>query len=77
VTPELRTEILQEFSVLRSEIEKRVDMRTQLLTFTLIMAGTFLSVGLRSGVAAPVLFIYPVLATSLSHRHRVIQPVTK
>jgi hypothetical protein len=66
ISDELRTEILAEYSALRAEILKRMEMREQLLSFTLVIAGTFLSLGAQEGVSALILLIYPVLAVFLA-----------
>jgi hypothetical protein len=62
----LRTEVLQEFSALRDESLKRTEIRHQLISFTLIAAGTFLTVGAQELAAPVVLLIYPLLATFLA-----------
>jgi 8-oxo-dGTP diphosphatase len=63
---ELRTEMLQEFSALRDESVKRTEIRHQLLSFTLVAAGTFLTVGAQEIVEPSVLLIYPLLAAFLA-----------
>jgi len=63
----LRTEYLAEYSALRDEITKRIDMRNRLLTFTLVLAGVFLSAGVEIAQMDPtVLLVYPILATFLA-----------
>lgn len=56
----------QQYSTLRSEIEKRLDMRQSLLTFTLVIAGTSLSIGVQPAVAAVTIFSYPCIALFLA-----------
>ncbi len=65
ITNELRTEILAEYSALRNEILKRLEIRNQILTFTLIIAGTIFTFGSNNNVTVLVLLIYPLLALCL------------
>ena len=65
-SPEHRHEMLQEYITLRNEIIRRTELRNHILTFTLIIAGTFLSVGAQKLVESAVLLIYPILATFLT-----------
>lgn len=58
--------ILAEYSALRSEILKRMDMRQQMLTFTLVIAGTVLSFGVQEDISPMVLLLYPILALFLA-----------
>ena len=58
--------MLAEYSTLRSEILKRMDMRQQMLTFTLVIAGTVLSFGVQNDVSPMVLLLYPILALFLA-----------
>lgn len=52
-----------EYSSLRSEIVKRIELRQQLISITLTLAGVFLGVGLgKEGIA----LIYPPLAMFLA-----------
>jgi hypothetical protein len=58
-----RRSIDVEYTALRNEITKRIEMRQQIVTLTLTLAGIFLGVGLtRTAVA----LIYPPLATFLA-----------
>jgi hypothetical protein len=57
--------LLEQYSSLRSEIEKRIDIRQQILALTLLVAGTFLTVGVQPTVPAVVLLFYPVIAMFL------------
>ena len=58
--------MLAEYSTLRSEILKRMDMRQQMLTFTLVIAGTVLSFGVQEDISPMVLLLYPILALFLA-----------
>jgi hypothetical protein len=51
-----------EYNALRSEILKRIEFNYQIMTFILIVAGTFLSIGTQTGMSSVVLLIYPILA---------------
>lgn len=62
----LRTEILQEYSVLKREVIKRTEIRNQLLALTLVAASTFLTMGAQELVVPSVLLIYPILAAFLA-----------
>ncbi len=53
---------LQEYSALRGEILKRMDIRHQLFTFTMVATGTILSVGLAAESTYKILFAYPLVA---------------
>ncbi len=66
IAPEMRTEILAEYTALRGEVIKRLEMRHQILTFTLVIAGTFLAFGVRQEVTPLVLLLYPILAVFLA-----------
>jgi hypothetical protein len=57
---------VEQYSSLRSEIEKRLDIRQATLTFTLLLAGTFLSVAAQPGIAAATAFYYPIVALFLA-----------
>jgi 8-oxo-dGTP diphosphatase len=61
-----KNQVLNEYRALRDEILKRTELRTQVLTFTLIIAGTFFSIGAQKLVEPVVLLIYPILATFLA-----------
>jgi len=52
-----------EYTSLRGEILKRIDLRQQIISITLTLAGIFLSVGLA---IEGVIFIYPILAMFLA-----------
>ena len=51
------------YSTVREEILKRIELRQQILSFTLTIAGAFLAVGLTT---ASVALIYPALAMFLA-----------
>lgn len=57
--------LIQQYASLRSEIEKRIDIRQQILALTLLVAGTFLTVGVQPNVPAVVLLFYPLIALFL------------
>src|SRR5947209_14135680 len=57
--------LIQQYTALRSEIEKRIDIRQQILALTLLVAGTFLTVGVQPVVPEVVLLFYPVIAMFL------------
>ncbi len=61
----LRSEMLAEFSALRDETTKRMDMRQQMLTFALIIAGTLITVGLEQELPSALL-LYPILSLFLA-----------
>ena len=63
---ETHTEILAEYSALRSEILQRMDLRQQMLTFTLIIAGSMLTLGVQTNISPLILLLYPVLALFLA-----------
>lgn len=57
--------LVEEYIALRSEIEKRVEIRQQILALTLLVAGTFLTVGVQPNVSEVVLLFYPIIAMFL------------
>ena len=57
--------LIEQYTSLRSEIEKRIDIRQQILALTLLVAGTFLTVGVQPGVPGVVLLFYPLIAMFL------------
>lgn len=63
---EIRDEILAEYSALRNEILKLIGIRNQLMTFSLIVAGTILTFGAKKDVTVLVLLLYPILAFFLA-----------
>jgi hypothetical protein len=54
--------VLAEYNALRAEILKRVEFRFQVINLILIVAGTFLSVGVQASAPASIVLIYPPLA---------------
>jgi 8-oxo-dGTP diphosphatase len=68
ITPDLRSEMLQEYAVLKEEVVERIDVRSQVLSFTLAIAGVFLTLGAQREVFVEpaVLLIYPLLAACLA-----------
>lgn len=52
-----------EFSALRAELLKRIELRQQLISITLTLAGVFLGLGLNNNTIA---LIYPVLNSLLA-----------
>ncbi len=65
--PPERAGLLLEYGALREEILKRVDLRHQILSITLTLAGVFLGIGLSDGGAnAPIALVYPALAALLA-----------
>ena len=61
-----QTNILAEYQTLRDDILKRIEYRYQLLNLVLIVAGTFLTVGLQFDSSATILLVYPILAMFLA-----------
>src|SRR6266446_3053586 len=57
--------LIEQYTSLRSEIEKRIEIRQQILALTLLVAGTFLTVGVQPGVPEVVLLFYPLIAMFL------------
>jgi len=67
IDPEERKEILAEYSALREEIIKRIDIRHNIVIFTLIFAGTFLTLSTQiTRQSTLLLLFYPILATFLA-----------
>jgi hypothetical protein len=58
--------ITEEYKALRDEILKRVDIRYQLVNFTLITAAALFSAGLQPSVTPSVLLVYPLLSMFLA-----------
>ncbi|MEW6716235.1 MAG: hypothetical protein AB1345_01840 [Chloroflexota bacterium] len=50
-----------EYDTLREEILKRIDIRHQIVSLHLIIAGTFLSFGLQKDASPYILLVYPIL----------------
>ncbi len=62
-SPEVKRGADLEYNTLRAEILKRVELRQQLVSITLTLAGIFMSVGLSADL---VVLVYPPLATLLA-----------
>lgn len=58
--------LLAEYSALRDEIVKRLDVEHQLATFTVFVFGTILGIGFQNNKIAPLILIYPTIALFLS-----------
>jgi len=54
--------VLSEYAVLHSEIEKRIELRQQLLLGLFVVAGTLLSLGVGNVVSGEITLIYPLIA---------------
>jgi len=57
---------LNEFNALNSEIVKRLEIQYQFIALTLIVAGTFLSLGSQTNTNPVVLLVYPIIALFLA-----------
>lgn len=55
-----------QYSALRSEIDRRIDIRQQILYLTLVVGGAFLTVGLQPNISELVILFYPILAMFLA-----------
>jgi hypothetical protein len=58
--------LLTEYTALRDEIIKRQETRFQLVSLTLIIAGTIFSFGTKDDISVIVLLIYPILGFFLA-----------
>ena len=58
--------LVEQYISLRNEIEKRIEIRQQILALTLLVAGTFLTVGVQPNVPEVVLLFYPIIAMFLA-----------
>jgi hypothetical protein len=58
--------LVASYEKLRDEIHQRVDQRQQLLTYTMIGAASFFSIGLQSWASAVTVLSYPALAFFLA-----------
>ena len=54
-----------EYVALREEIVKRIEIRFQSVSLTLLVAGTFLTIGLQPDAPPTTLLVYPLVATFL------------
>ena len=68
--------VIAEYKALRDEIMKRSEFRYQILSLTLVVAGSLLTFGLQSISPAHVLFVFPIIGCFLSGiwAHNVIVP---
>jgi hypothetical protein len=69
---------IAQYSSLRSEIHQRVDQRQQLLTYTLVGAASFFSIGVQPGISGVTVLCYPILSFFLAcawgqHDNRIHQ----
>lgn len=58
--------LLEEYSALRDEINQRIGSRDQLVTFSMVTAGTVLGLAVQAKVEPALLLAYPVWATLLA-----------
>jgi hypothetical protein len=58
--------LLAEYTALREETVKRMDIEHQLATFTVIVFGTILGIGFQNNKITPLILLYPTLALFLS-----------
>jgi hypothetical protein len=58
--------IIAEFISLREEILKRTEFQFQIVGLTLLIAGTFFTLGVQSSVSSQTLAVYPILAFFLA-----------
>src|SRR4051812_28516455 len=63
---EASTFALSEYSSLREEMLKRLELQHQIITLTIVAAGTILSIGSQPNFAPTILLIYPPLSFSLA-----------
>jgi len=61
-----KAEILAEYSALRDEVLKRMDLRQNILTSTVLIAGTILAFSVPDETSPLVLLLYPILALFLA-----------
>ncbi|MCP4427620.1 MAG: hypothetical protein GY803_24315 [Chloroflexi bacterium] len=65
-TKEALAFLMAEYSALRAELLKRIEIQHQLITFALIASGTFLTIGLKDQGSPTIILMYPILAMFLS-----------
>lgn len=58
--------VIAEYNALRAEIIKRSEIRYQIISLTLIIAGTILTIGLPSTAPSYVLFVFPIIGCFLT-----------
>ena len=66
IDEEARKELLAEYTVLRDEVLKRIEMRHKIMGFTLIVAGTCLTLVIKDSNLSEILLIYPIFAMFLA-----------
>lgn len=57
---------LAEYAALRNEIVKRLSFQHQIITITLIAAGTFLSIGYQKNVSSLMILVFPIICLFLA-----------
>lgn len=71
---------MEQYRSLREEIIQRVQARQQMWYVLLLMAGTFLTIGVQPGIAAWTVLLYPILAlffaANWSHNNTRIDQIT-
>jgi hypothetical protein len=67
---------IAQYTAMRDEMMKRGEFRYQMTSLTLIVAGTFLTLGLQPSATANVLFVFPILGCFLASiwAHNVFVP---
>jgi len=75
-SPEKVQLIIAEYNALRAEIIKRSEFRYQILSLTLIIAGSILTFGLQPASPSQILFVFPILGCFLVGvwAHNVLGP---
>lgn len=58
-----------QYTALRDEILERIRIKVQVLSLTLLVAGTFLTLGVQPSIPVLVLLVYPILALFLAARY--------
>jgi hypothetical protein len=67
--PDADSFLLAEYTALRDEVLKRVELQQQILSLTLVVFGSMLTFGLQAH-AASILLLYPILAVFLASTWR-------
>ena len=78
---EIRTQlIVEQYHSLREEIIQRVQARQQMWYVLLLVAGTFLTIGVQPGIASWTILLYPLIAlffaVNWSHNDTRIDQIT-
>lgn len=58
--------VVAEFTALRGEILKRIEFAYQIVGITLVSAGTFVTIGLKSTSSTSILLLYPIFVLFLA-----------